>query len=190
MSYFDDVVKFHREGGYRYEGPSRPLPGSLSPYVLDRVKGALFIATEGEGNSDELTLRVRLILEELSEYLQAVIDGDLVAQLDALVDLTYVVVGAADHHGFDFDAAWQIVHAANMTKVEGPDRPAFREDGKILKPEDWVGPEAALQTIVQIGRPTSNLPGEVVEAELLPPEEEDEDGGEENEGGDGGLYSW
>lgn len=82
-------------------------------------------------------LRRRLIREEFEEYEAAEADGDPVATLDALVDLTYVIVGAALEYGFDFTGAFQAVHQANMAKL-GPDgRPILRLDGKVTKPEGW-----------------------------------------------------
>ncbi len=56
-----------------------------------------------------------------------------------------------------------------------------------------VREEAPIQPIMRNGSPTSNLPGEVIEAEVLPPEGEGEDGGSEEDvesedGGGGSLY--
>lgn len=193
-SYFDDVVKFHREGGYRYDGPPRKLPGWVGPEIQKNLIAALHCFVDGIGGTGEQGLRVRLILEELEEYLEAVRVDDLVAQFDALIDLTYVVIGAADHHGFAFDLGWDAVQQANMAKVDGPDLPTFREDGKMLKPEGWVGPEDLLHRIMQNGSPTSDLPGEVIEAEVLSADEseavvEDQNGRNEAEvEPGGGLY--
>lgn len=82
-------------------------------------------------------LRRRLITEEYNEYIEAEAADDGVATLDALVDIVYVVVGAAVEYGMDFSGAFTAVHAANMAKL-GPDKkPIVRPDGKILKPDGW-----------------------------------------------------
>ena len=82
-------------------------------------------------------LRMRLIDEEFQEYISAERADDAVGVLDALVDMVYVIVGAALEYGMDFPGAFAAVQAANMAKL-GPDgKPIVRHDGKILKPEGW-----------------------------------------------------
>ena len=63
--------------------------------------------------------RIRFMHEELGEYLKAASEKNAHDMLDALVDLTYVVLGTAYLEGYDFEEAWKRVHAANMEK----DRP-------------------------------------------------------------------
>lgn len=108
----------------------------------------------------ELALRVRLIAEEFGELLNALGvaseheirvwlaqierwlavrrpgSGNLAETLDALCDLTYVVVGSAVPWGLPFPQAWEEVHQVNMTKTTGPVRP----DGKRLKPPGFQPP--------------------------------------------------
>ena len=85
-------------------------------------------------------LRVELIREELEEFKDAVEAGDIVAIADALGDLEYVVNGAALEYGIDLPAVVAEIHRSNMTKL-GPDgKPIYREDGKILKGEDYEPP--------------------------------------------------
>lgn len=46
--------------------------------------------------------------------------------------------------GFPMEAGWHEVHASNMAKVDKETGKVIRrEDGKILKPEGWVGPNLA-----------------------------------------------
>lgn len=84
--------------------------------------------------------RRNFMAEEFQEYVSAYIAGDLEGQLDALVDLVYVVLGTAYLHGFDFNEAFRRVHAANMRKVraqtEGESKRASALD--VVKPEGWV----------------------------------------------------
>lgn len=88
-------------------------------------------------NTDRRRLRRALIREEFREHLDAEDADDPIAALDALVDMVYVIVGAALEYGFDFAGAFAAVHAANMAKL-GPDgKPIMRADGKVLKPEGW-----------------------------------------------------
>jgi predicted HAD superfamily Cof-like phosphohydrolase len=85
--------------------------------------------------------RARLMREEIREFLEA---KDIVSQVDALDDLLYFLLGTADEMGVDLEPTFDKVHEANMRKL-GPDgQPIYRVDGKIMKPEGWVGPEAEI----------------------------------------------
>lgn len=104
-------------------------------------------------------MRIELIREELCELMDALgykdtanqiravyinpdeeYERDLVAAADALGDLEYVVNGAAIGMGIPLPEVVAEIHRSNMTKL-GPDgRPIYREDGKILKGEDYEPP--------------------------------------------------
>ena len=85
-------------------------------------------------------LRVSLIEEELNELKEAIDAKDLVGVADALTDLYYVVVGAADCFGIDIDACFREVHESNMPKLGEDGKPILREDGKILKGPNYFKP--------------------------------------------------
>lgn len=78
----------------------------------------------------------------------------VIGQSDALVDAFYFLAGSFAEIGIKPQALFEIVQAANMAKL-GPDgQPIIREsDGKIMKPEGWVPPEAKLEEEIkrQIG---------------------------------------
>lgn len=63
-------------------------------------------------------------------------------QADALVDAYYYSLNAACKRGINISKVFQIVHAANMAKMD-PTTGMFikREDGKILKPPGWQPPD-------------------------------------------------
>jgi predicted HAD superfamily Cof-like phosphohydrolase len=90
-------------------------------------------------------LRLALIEEEAAELREAVEAGDLVAVLDALCDLQYVVDGAFLEfglHGVKHDAMAE-VHGSNMSKLGADGRPVLREDGKVLKGPSFRQPDLA-----------------------------------------------
>jgi predicted HAD superfamily Cof-like phosphohydrolase len=65
--------------------------------------------------------RIRYILEEVGELVQAIHEEDLVEIADALGDLLYVVFGCAIAYGIPIDTIFNEVHRSNMTKVKlGP----------------------------------------------------------------------
>jgi predicted HAD superfamily Cof-like phosphohydrolase len=85
-----------------------------------------------------------LIDEEVSELVEAVAADDKVEQLDALIDILVVTMGAVRAAGWDGEAAWKEVMDTNFAKID-PDtgKVRKREDGKVLKPEGWKAPELA-----------------------------------------------
>ena len=85
-----------------------------------------------------------LITEEYEELKQALIDDDRVEQLDALVDILVVTMGAIRTGGFDGEGAWKEVMDTNFAKIDPTTGKVIkRADGKVLKPEGWKAPELA-----------------------------------------------
>lgn len=84
-------------------------------------------------------LRHALIDEEYEEVCKALVAQNLPELADGIVDLVYVLVGAAISYGLPFDAVWRAVQQSNMAKEGG----ATRVDGKILKPLGWTHPDVA-----------------------------------------------
>ena len=85
-----------------------------------------------------------LIREETDELEEAIQDNDKVEQLDALVDILVVTVGAIRAAGWDGEAAWREVMNTNFAKIDAETgKVRKREDGKVLKPEGWVAPALA-----------------------------------------------
>jgi len=83
-----------------------------------------------------------LIDEEYDELLDAVLAQDKVEQLDALVDILVVTMGAIRAAGWDGEAAWDEVMNTNFAKIDPKTgKVNKREDGKVLKPEGWKAPE-------------------------------------------------
>ena len=85
-----------------------------------------------------------LITEEYDELKEAVIANDRVEQLDALVDILVVTMGAIRAGGFDGEGAWKEVMDTNFAKIDPTTGKVIkRADGKVLKPEGWRAPELA-----------------------------------------------
>jgi predicted HAD superfamily Cof-like phosphohydrolase len=109
VSDFDDVGKFHRK--FNLPVASDGLPRELT--------------------IEELQFRFRFMLEELSEYAEAmgvtfevreaiaygnVQKQDLPKAFDALIDLVYVALGTAHLHRFPWQEGWDEVQRANVAK--------------------------------------------------------------------------
>lgn len=82
-----------------------------------------------------------LIDEEYDELIQAIEANDRVEQLDALVDILVVTMGAIRAGGFDGEGAWNEVMRTNFAKIDPTTgKVRKREDGKVLKPSNWSPP--------------------------------------------------
>lgn len=100
--------------------------------------------TVDEFNSKQYGLYINLIAEEVSELNEAISQGDRVEQLDALIDILVVTVGAIHSAGYDAEGAWREVMNTNFAKIDKETgKVRKREDGKVLKPVGWTPPNLA-----------------------------------------------
>ena len=103
------------------------------------AKGCLI---DEDFSTKALNGRVQFVAEEFVEFTEACLhtieedSGNISREkiLREMVDIVYVLIGTAATFGWDFDKAWDAVHAANMEKTDE------QVDGKVVKPEDWVEP--------------------------------------------------
>ena len=91
---------------------------------------------------DVYTLRYNLMREENEEYLDACKQGDLVEVADALGDQLYILCGTILKHGMQhkIEEVFDEIQRSNMSKLDANGKPIFREDGKILKGENYFKP--------------------------------------------------
>jgi predicted HAD superfamily Cof-like phosphohydrolase len=95
----------------------------------------------GEFDANQYLMYLSLIDEETEELHQAVLANDPVEQLDALIDILVVTIGAIHSAGFDSEGAWREVMNTNFAKIDKETgKVRKREDGKVLKPLGWVAP--------------------------------------------------
>jgi len=95
-------------------------------------------------NFDEkqFSMYIKLIDEEHQELLEATLAEDSVEQLDALIDILVVTIGAIHSMGADAEGAWKEVMTTNFAKIDSETgKVRKREDGKVLKPLGWTAPE-------------------------------------------------
>jgi len=95
-------------------------------------------------NKDQYNMYIGLIQEEHDELQVAIDANDRVEQLDALIDILVVTIGAIHSAGFDAEGAWKEVMSTNFAKIDRETgKVRKREDGKVLKPLGWNAPELA-----------------------------------------------
>lgn len=112
------VAEFHMA----FNLPTRQLPSAEIDHGLAR-------------------LRVALLEEEVGEFVAASGKGDLVGIADALADIVYVIYGTALTYGIDLDTVLREVHRSNMSKLRSDGKPLIRDDGKVLKSENYFPPD-------------------------------------------------
>lgn len=90
----------------------------------------------------QYNMYLNLIEEEHKELKEALDANDPVEQLDALIDILVVTIGAIHSAGFDAEGAWKEVMRTNFAKIDKvTGKVRKREDGKVLKPLGWTAPE-------------------------------------------------
>ena len=109
----------------------------------EKFMKACDLSVEGH-NKDQYELYLTLIGEETRELSDALAAADRVEQLDALIDILVVTIGAIHSMGADAEGAWKEVMRTNFAKIDkDTGKVRKREDGKVLKPTGWTAPELA-----------------------------------------------
>jgi len=97
--------------------------------------------TVGDFNLKQFEMYKNLIEEEFDELVTAESNKDSVEQLDALIDILVVTIGAIHSMGADAEGAWKEVMRTNFDKIDSQTgKVRKREDGKVLKPVGWTPP--------------------------------------------------
>jgi predicted HAD superfamily Cof-like phosphohydrolase len=100
--------------------------------------------TVGTHNENQYKLYLNLIKEEVEEHATAFAQRDTVEELDALIDILVVTIGAIHSMGADAEGAWKEVMSTNFAKIDKDSgKVRKREDGKVLKPLGWIAPNLA-----------------------------------------------
>lgn len=98
-------------------------------------------ACEQKPSEDTNKLYSRLIEEEFTEFCFAKSQNDEVEQLDACMDMIWVILGFCHMKGYNVEGAWGEVARSNLCKIDSSTGKVIRRhDGKILKPEGWKEP--------------------------------------------------
>ena len=93
-------------------------------------------------NESQYAMYIKLIDEEHRELLEATLSEDRVEQLDALIDILVVTIGAIHSFGADAEGAWKEVMKTNFAKIDRETgKVRKRDDGKVLKPQGWTAPD-------------------------------------------------
>jgi len=117
------VRAFH--DSYRYPTDQKLKKGGMPPNTLSDLLGSISKAMEKTGlerqeDGDPRIYRIHLMLEELSELVDALGKGDEVKAFDGALDLLYVTIGTCITFGWPVMEGFAEVHRSNMTKAFRP----------------------------------------------------------------------
>jgi predicted HAD superfamily Cof-like phosphohydrolase len=101
-------------------------------------------ANLGDKTPIDLDLRARLLFEEVNEFCDAVVAGDMTGQVDACLDIIFVALGTLDTIGIEYpcmDELWAELLRSNFSKLGEDGKPIKRKDGKILKGPNYTTPD-------------------------------------------------
>jgi len=93
-------------------------------------------------SDNDILLRFNLMREENEEYFEAAKDGDLIEIADALGDMLYILCGTILKHGMQdkIEEVFTEIQRSNMSKLDKEGNPIYREDGKVLKSDQYFKP--------------------------------------------------
>tara|TARA_R110001592_G_scaffold162584_2_gene395917 strand:- start:44504 stop:44887 length:384 start_codon:yes stop_codon:yes gene_type:complete len=102
-------------------------------------------APTAELSRDTIMLRYKLMREENEEYLEAAEQNDLIEIADALGDMLYILCGTILSHGLQhkIEEVFEEIQRSNMSKLDKDGNPIYREDGKVLKSDQYFKPDLA-----------------------------------------------
>ena len=117
-------------------------------HMTNEMKVAQFMKSFGQDLPDKpgfpdhetVKLRLDLIEEEYHELVEATLTSNLTGVADALGDLLYVVYGAGHAFGLDLGLIFNEIHRSNMSKLGTDGEPVYREDGNVMKGENFFEP--------------------------------------------------
>ena len=93
-------------------------------------------------SDNDILLRFNLMREENEEYFEAAKEGDLIEIADALGDMLYILCGTILKHGMQdkIEEVFTEIQRSNMSKLDKEGNPIYREDGKVLKSDQYFKP--------------------------------------------------
>ena len=91
--------------------------------------------------NDTRGIRVRLMTEEVNEYLRAEESDDTVRIAHELADIVYAAYGTALTYGIDLDKCIAEIHESNLSKMSSSGSIAADDNGKVLKGDSYAIPD-------------------------------------------------
>ncbi|MGB7325713.1 MAG: nucleoside triphosphate pyrophosphohydrolase family protein [Rubripirellula sp.] len=134
----NQVAEFHRKIGETI-AESATLLQHDAELDADLARSLRQIAdsfNRADSPTTQLSRRALMAVEELAEWIEAHVAGDIVEAADAIGDRLYVLLGDAVATGFPLERVFDEVHRSNLTKAS-----RALLTGKGIKGDDFSSPE-------------------------------------------------
>jgi len=147
-SHLTTVRTFHQLIGERIASQPSLLPGDREE-ANQMAKELRTISTRfSEHTENKLVCRAAMAIEELSEWLAAHVQEDLVEATDALADRLFVLLGDGVATGLPVEAAFELVSKSNHTKLASK----LSGSGKGVKGDGYECPKERIAQLLGITR--------------------------------------
>lgn len=143
---YEQVKEFHQAFGHPQSDNPAPIDKdtALSRAIWTGEEIIEFLYATVDGNEEEFDTIFDFFITGLKKAKQKTVNkqpdvsNKLVAQMDALTDISYFNYGSFAIAGVKPQPLFDIVQRANMGKLWEDGKPRYREeDGKIIKPPMW-----------------------------------------------------
>ncbi len=149
------VREFNRAAGQPI--PTKPTPMNKEEvfFLIKMMLDEVMELAATVSNSDEYKDNMIKMIKESRDYnidFKNLTSEEITAeQADAVVDCYYHALNSAIKKGINISKIFRVVHDANMKKKD-PSTNLFlkREDGKIIKPPNWIPPNIVNEIKKQI----------------------------------------
>jgi len=155
---YNQVRLFHESFGHKQADKPTEIDEktALNRAIWTGEELIEFLYATSGGNKDHFDSLLNKLHEGLDNAAIRTIEKNpdvsdrLVAQIDALTDISYFNYGSFAVAGVEPQPLFNIVQQANMEKLWEDGKPRYRkEDGKIQKPFNWIPPEPKLKKEIE-----------------------------------------
>ncbi|MCO8122621.1 nucleoside triphosphate pyrophosphohydrolase family protein [Stieleria sp. TO1_6] len=135
---FNQVAEFHRKIGETVAESATLLQhdAELDAELARSLRQIVDSFNRVDSPTTQLSRRALMAVEELAEWIEAHVAGDIVEAADAIGDRLYVLLGDAVATGLPLERVFDEVHRSNLTK-----HGSSSETGKGTKTETFAKPE-------------------------------------------------
>lgn len=134
----NQVAEFHRKIGETVAKSATLLQhdAELDSDLARSLRQIVDSFNRADRPTTQLSRRALMAVEELAEWIEAHVAGDIVEAADAIGDRLYVLLGDAVATGLPLERVFDEVHRSNLTKAS-----RALTTGKGIKGDDFESPE-------------------------------------------------
>lgn len=138
-SNFDDVSQLHSNFDFLVSSRPNKLTNDKMRERLELIAEEFLELVQASGFDLHIVLDPWGSIEKIEIKTSCEFIPSFVDQSDALIDITYVVMGTAVSMGLPWQELWDDVHRANLSKKVGVTKRGHKKD--LVKPDNWIGPK-------------------------------------------------